>query len=229
MIVSSRLLFLVAMFFVFVVHSPLLSEAASPQILLSWEAVNSYVPADYPGKALPSPLSPVVVKVGVFEDGKKVDLSEYSIRWYLDEYSSSQGKGVTSFNIPPSLRTNKDSYNIRVELLDYDPGSVLVKSVSIPIVNPKIVISGGKNGKRLSFGANSLVAKPFYFNINQERQLRYSWTMGGASVREDSTGILKLDVRDNLKRGDKLEIGVVARSSDNELERAVAKNIYIVE
>jgi len=230
MTVSSRfLMVVVSIFIIFTTYNLISSKAASPQVLLSWEATSSYVPADYPGKALPSPLSPVIVKVGVFQDGKMVDLSSYTIRWFLDEYSSSQGKGVTSFTIPPALRTNKDSYKIRVELLDYDPRAVLSKAVSIPIISPKVVINGGKNAKYVSFGDNSFEAIPFYFNISQKTQLRYSWTAGNKFLGEGVSGVLKLIVKNNLKKGDKLEMTVVAKSSDNKLEQATAKNTYIIE
>jgi len=203
------------------------SQATPAEVFVSWKADNSFVPADYPGKALPSPLSSITVKVGAFRGGGRVDLSGVTIRWFVDNYAVKQGVGMTEHTIVPSLRTNQRTREIKVQLLELG-SQVLSKSVSIPIVTPEVVIKGGETGGALSRGLNLLSADPYYFSVDRVGDIFYRWVVAGSPTKGDRTGVLELTVAGDLSRGDRVDVGVTATSFNNEFDAAIDKKTYTI-
>src|SRR4051812_25715047 len=83
-----------AFIFFFSVAGQSNAQGQGPQFLLTWKALNSYVPASYNGKALPSHDSPVSVSLEIISGGKVANLKGVTINWYLDGGPLAGGVGL---------------------------------------------------------------------------------------------------------------------------------------
>ncbi|MBS3903531.1 MAG: hypothetical protein KGZ30_04140 [Anaplasmataceae bacterium] len=213
--------------FIFGLGGVHISLAAGPEVILSWKAKESFVPQGYLGKALPSPLSMVEVKAIAIEGGRLVDLSDYQIRWFLKNYRVAQGQGLTTFTVPAPLKNTDESHDLRVEIVDY-PGGAVTKSVSIPIVLPRVVLSGGSLDGSLSYGSYTVLARPYFFMAQALSDLDYQWTVDGVYRGQDSGGVLKLNVTGDKSRGGMVEVQVGVRSPNNPFDQAATRRTFVV-
>lgn len=202
-------------------------EAATPQLLLSWSPKESYIPDSYPGKALPSPLTPIQARVALIDGGRTIDLSSYLIRWSLDNYVTEQGQGLTFFEIKPSLRSNQEARRLGVEVVGY-PGGSLSKTLNVPIVFPKITLRGESSGGSLFPGRNKITAQPYFFGITRRSGLDYSWRVDGIYRGQDAGGVLNLTVAEGARSGSRVEVQVSAKSISNDFDQASVKQSFIV-
>jgi hypothetical protein len=151
--------------------------ASSPTFLVTWKAINSYVPSFYRGKALPSYGSKITASLELISNGKVIDISGQTIYWYLNEVLVGGGTGVqqvtfSPFGLPPN------SLTLNVELPQYN-GQYLTHSIQIPLVSPVSVIYAPYPNNTFSTNPITLNALPYFFNTASAADLSYSWSVNG--------------------------------------------------
>lgn len=181
-----------------------------PEFLITWKA-NSYVPPDYQGKILPIENSVITMALELIENGRIADLSRNEIRWSIgDEVQSAFGKKSFSFQIG---QFNRADQRIRVEILNYR-GRILEKFIEIPLAKPEVFIQ--------NLGNNAFEAKPYFFNVNNLKQLIFSWSVNGqnAAGTVENPQILQLKI--NGQPINPIEIKLRVSNLLNEIESASA-------
>lgn len=201
-----------------------ISHGQSPperEIILSWQALN-FFPANYKGKPLATPFSPVRVGVELIENGKFVDISQYSITWRLD--NAFLGKGInlkeTSFLVKKSPG---DSHFVHVSV--EKDGIKNESSIRIPVSPQTIVVDIPYPGHTIKADVeNPIRAIPYFFNVQSLNEISFYWQVnerkeGGGS---NNTLILKTGVpQTNDQRV--IEITASAQNNKNLLEFAKSK------
>jgi len=154
----------------------------SPLGFITWQT-NTSRPADYMGKALPTAASPVFASFTLLLNSQPVNLSTYTVYWYLNNSFLKGGRGLVqvAFTAP-----GEPSSDLRVELPDYGDGRFL-KNISLPVVDPEAVIEApfpqGTAIKSPAF----IFGRPFFFNAPPEG-LSFSWKVNGEEVSADQNG-----------------------------------------
>ncbi len=188
-------------------NSVITSITVAPQyVQLLWEAVESYVPAFYEGRALPAEGS--VVKVTALPDIGQAPAS-LSYAWYVnDEYlSSSSGAGKQSAFIP--LDTLSDSTSIKVRVRSA-LGGVAENTISLsphpvmPLVYGYDDILGTLMahafGNRIELtNAITLSLEPYYLSTKRglSSTAQYTWSLDGLPVTPQEQTILSLRPKEN--------------------------------
>lgn len=174
---------------------------APDDFILTWET-DSYVPADYPGKALPIKESKIKA---VLMPTKKLsynpDLLNY--RWFLDDeimgWASGQGKSSFSFTA-----TKESGYHlVEVQALGSDETIVFRRSLSIRLSRPQIMLHDAENGYSLqenylttSGKSIDFKAVPLFFHIGNISELAFQWRVDDINVpsEEKDADRLKLTI-----------------------------------
>lgn len=231
----SCLLFLVFVF-CFLWFLPVQSQTPQINITLTW-STNTYIPLDYPGKALPVKGS--VIEVAANIDSQEVNPQELNYRWFLNRHlqgeQSGQAKSVLGF---PVKWTSENEQSIRVEIRDKEENLLGSAYLDIGIVQPQVVIQPITNKGTLPLESSvssiikeyqisaeqetSFIAQPYFFNISSINELNFNWNLGGREASQISSDnphvfILKIgqliqSIKQNLK------IGV--ENKNNPLQRA---------
>ncbi|TSC89793.1 MAG: Uncharacterized protein G01um10143_283 [Parcubacteria group bacterium Gr01-1014_3] len=215
-------------FIVFILYSLFLIPNSStaqqaPELLLSWKAGNS-VPPDYAGKVLPVNGARVVAGVDLLENNRLVDLAPYTIRWYVNDELGQSGRGLRSFSfIADSLRGDA---TVQAVVVGYK-GNDVSKTITVPIVNPELVIDAPFPGNLISAGLNPIKTLLYFFNITGLDQINFTWTANGAATEENASNILDLDTR-GLSRGTSVKLEASAQNIRQALESASASTNLII-
>jgi len=227
---------LLAIVFCFLFFAPVQSQTSEINITLTW-STNTYIPLDYPGKALPVKGS--VIEVAANIDSQEVNPQELNYRWFLNKHlqteQSGQAKSVLGF---PVKWTSENEQSIRVEIRDKEENLLGSAYLDIGIVQPQVVIQPMTNKGTLPLESSvssiikeyqisaeqetSFIAQPYFFNISSINELNFNWNLGGREASQISSDnphvfILKIgqliqSIKQNLK------IGV--ENKNNPLQRA---------
>jgi hypothetical protein len=148
-------------------------------------STDSYVPYDYPGRALPSVDGFVDVTVALNLYQGKAENLQYS--WFVDKTFDEQQSGYGKKNFRFGIRKNaNEAHTVLVKIFNDDDSFYLEKSITIPIVSPEIIVyTSIKNPgfselakKTITIPTNKksyFVAKPFFFSIKKSTDLNYQW------------------------------------------------------
>src|SRR6266481_1567741 len=161
----------------FVGFGTLAAHGASPLVFISWKA-QSYVPANFQGKVLPTASSSFAASVEVIDNGKLADLSKQTIYWYADDefLGGSAGAQAITFSGPA---TSPNLLNLRVQVPGY-PGGTLIKTVEIPIMDPEVVIVSPYPAHVFSSSPATVAVRPYFFHANDLSGLTINWLLNGA-------------------------------------------------
>lgn len=163
-------------------------SVASFNVVLTWHT-DTFVPADYEGKAIPSVGSRVtVVATPEIRDEKPDDLL---YTWYIDAESEIRGAiGEQEFSF--NIRKNVNFVSVIVEVSTQSQSIMVREAINVPVIRPFLVIynSAEKENGGLPKGSIALkpsdktyfYAQPFYFHINSLDDLTYEWNFAGYSV-----------------------------------------------
>ncbi len=191
---------------------------------LLWEAVDSYVPPFYKGKALPS--SEALIKVVALPnirttDGVKLKPGDFTYNWthnYNSEAAQS-GYGKNYFTFRHSYLNDEEKVDMSLATIKggYQAGN----SVTLAIGAPKILFYendpqlGVRYAKAIGSGGNfsvgprgiSIDAEPYFFSPKNilSSDLDFDWTINNQevtrpaiknilSVRPESDGLAKIDL-----------------------------------
>jgi len=152
-------------------------------------STDSYVPYEYPGRALPAVDGFVTVTAILNVSGGNAANLQYS--WFIDnvfdEAQSGYGRTEFKFGI---RRDAQNTHTVLVKIFNDSNTFYYEKTATIPIVEPEILIySSIKNylfseeaKNLLSISNNkktSFIARPFFFSIEKASDLNYSWRISG--------------------------------------------------
>lgn len=205
----------------------------SPDFLVSWRAIN-YVPADYQGKILPSKSSQVEIAFDLIDKNKMVDLSKFSVNWFLNENLLAAGTGLKTTSFTANGNLNQ---RIRITVSGYAPND-LDYAFTIPGSNPEVIIDTKvplkviQNQNWLPFQNYNFEAKPFFFNINSPGDLKFNWRLNNQLVPGAPTdaGILNLNLQsEGTPKQTQLTVSVGASNAFNQLEFAGKLINFIVK
>ncbi|MBI5786959.1 MAG: hypothetical protein HY446_00185 [Candidatus Niyogibacteria bacterium] len=167
---------------------------------LLWQA-DTYAPAWYKGKKLPSPRSNITVSAfpQLTSAGKKISSRSLIFRWSLDdsfkESQSGAGKDIFRFTAGPAAGI---AHDVELEVSSVDGEIKARKKIAIGVVSPQIIayeedaLSGPKTGLGLKDSGESFIlageektfrAVPFFFSLSRgSGNFEYLWRLDGKPV-----------------------------------------------
>lgn len=201
-------------------HQSSVAGAQTPaQVILTWQA-NNFYPADYTGKALATPNTPVTVSVEVLHDGKLIDLSDGTFTWYVDEklLSRTQGLKEILFTVKKSV---EDSHFIRVTI--QSGNDLFESSIRIPVSKQIVVLESPYPNHLVRAGSQVVLqAMPYFFNMPSFQDLTFSWQINnGEQRRSGNDNQLVLNVgTPQTPNQDIIRITTLVQNKNNPLEFA---------
>ena len=203
----------------FLIFSPVQSQTPKIGITLTW-STDTYVPLNYPGKALPSRGN--IIEVAANIDSKGINPQELNYRWFLNDHAQREKSGLSrqTFNFPAKW-TSGNEYFIRIEIRNRSEELLGSASQVIKIVQPEIVLEA----KEYQIPANQeakFTAQPYFFNIKSPDELDYKWRLGGKTASQTgnkSPNIFILKVG-QIAQSVKQDLVVWAKNKNNPLQRA---------
>lgn len=196
-----------------------------------WKA-NTFLPYDYLGKALPSPLSSITLHA--IANAPNPEKLIYT--WLVDDISSNKdgpelaGRGKDTFRIT-AFQTPQFTHEIRVFVQD-DQGRRGSAILNIRTVSPETYFYVGYNDNynnlapdTLKFTAgreSSLMVRPFYFNTSKPANLEYDWRFDGKKEANSNSRpeILPLNVNPDLIPGSSANLRLELKN------KKAGENIY---
>lgn len=190
------------------------------QTIITWQA-NNFYPANYSGKPLATPATPISVSVEVAVDGKLIDLSRAEIIWYADNEVIGRGLGVKETTWS-GKKTKGDDYFVRVSIkLD---GRKFENSTRIPATKPLIVVeSSNPYGFVRTNSQNSLQIIPYFFNVASLEELNFSWRINQKQVGGNDNQLIIKTSEPQTSNQSVVEVNASAQNRRNLLETASAK------
>lgn len=189
------------------------------QVILTWQA-NNFYPADYAGKALATPNTPVTISAEILRDGKLIDLSKGTFTWYVDEKLLSRAQGLKEilFTVKKSVG---DSHFIRVTIKSGN--DLFESSVRIPISRQTVVLESPYPNHLVRAGSQAVLqAMPYFFNIPSLQDLTFSWQINNDKQKgsgSDNQLILNIGTPQTPNQ-DVIRITTLVRNKNNPLEFA---------
>jgi len=198
-----------------------------------WSA-DSYVPCDYPGRALAPEGGFVDVEVIMELSGGRSENLKYS--WFVDNNfeESKSGYGKTSFR-SGIRRMSGNSHTILVKIFNESRSFYLEESITIPVVNPEIVIYPSPKNQNFSQHAKKNIstpnnkellffARPFFFSIKKLSDLSYRWDFSDQKAVTSSgysANILRIIVPKKESSGPvNKSLSIVVSNNLNSIQRA---------
>lgn len=190
------------------------AQSAEPQMVVTWKAYGSYIPARYTDKALPNQESQMTASLELLVNGRPVDLSYQTIYWYLNDTLISSGVGNQSVIFSP-FGTAPSFLTLEAELPSYD-GTTLVHDVQIPLVQPKAVIEAPHPSGQSSANPITLQGVPYFFYVSDPGELSYSWSVNDQTPAvAENPQMLQISLDSSTPSGSSLNIGLtITNSSD---------------
>lgn len=169
------------------------AQSPAPQIDLVWQA-ETYTPASYEGRALPTTGSEVVVTGLAYGADGRVN-NNYDWRWEKDGYqihsASGLGKNVLRFR----TGNPRTAHQIKVALHDSAGKRLAETSTTILVSEPRVMFyqeeAWGVDYSRALVGTlrlaqaeTKILAEPFYFSRSAvaNRGLGYDWRLNSESL-----------------------------------------------
>lgn len=156
----------------------------APQVLLTWQA-NNFYPADYQGRALATPGTPISVSAEVLRNNKFLDASKANFTWLLDEKLLTSGVGLKEvvFNVN---KAPGDSHFVRVSInLNNE---VFENAIRVPVAKPTLVLDAPYPNALVKAGSKAAIeAVPYFFNISSLQKLIFSWQIGNNDPQDSGS------------------------------------------
>ena len=148
----------------------------------------------------------------LINSGKIANLSAKEVRWLINGDELKSGIGLKNI----SFVTNgfRGDQEVEITIMDYN-GVNLEKLVTIPVVRPEAVITGGPG---------IFKALPYFFNVQNTNQLKFVWSANGVTATglvNDPTK-LSLDTS-GLPTGSDIAVGVTVQNISKPTELASQK------
>ncbi|MBI5147573.1 MAG: hypothetical protein HZA37_00250 [Parcubacteria group bacterium] len=204
--------------------SPLFSPAAvkaqtAPSVIAAWKA-DSYAPANFSGKILPSKSSVVTASVEILDNGRFVNLSGTEIRWLLDNGDIVSGAGKKTFQFRVGKEA-EDAHELKITVLYR--GAELIGFLTIPVTAPEAVIDFRGYRYQIRQGESRFRVLPYFFNITEpKKDLKFVWSSGDQTAEgtDENPDELVYGISSDTPIGDTINIRVLAQNIRKELEFA---------
>lgn len=164
------------------------AQDISGDFILTWSA-DSYVPAAYQGKALPTRLSKVRV-VALPTKKLAYDPEKLYYRWLLDNEiaGKSGGQGKSAFNFLVT-HWGGNAHEIESQILDENENMLARNFISIPVVEAQTLLlqpaSDYAAQDKITAGTGqqlNLFASPLFFHIKNLAELNFEWNFDGQTL-----------------------------------------------
>ena len=219
-VVSAALCFLI---FLLVFSKPARAQQTQPQFLLSWRATNSYVPSFYRGKILPGSRSQITASFELISSGGIVNVKSQPIYWYLDDTLIGGGAGVQQITFSP-FGTAPEMETLRVELPNYSSG-YLLHQITIPVINPEMVIDAPYPGGQFSETNATATALAYFFNT-PTTNLAFVWSVNGQSGSSaENPDIAQINLPAETPSGSTIAISLQTRNPQNGQSASASENL----
>lgn len=202
----------------------------APEFMATWRA-ESFVPADFKGKALPTKKTRVEVVFNLIDNKKIAELRNVEVRWYVDNKLQQRGNGMQSFMfVVPDIAA--DENEIRIEIPDYK-GVSIEKTIAIPITSPHLVIKSPYLGNEIKRGEITLTALPYFFNAQNIGELALRWIVNGEEAQQTeeaitSPNVLSMIIPEEIPLGGTIDVRTTAKNSTRDTEIAGRSILFTV-
>ncbi len=210
------------------------SAQTQPQFMISWKAYN-YAPSWYQGKNFLIYSTPVEIAFELLENDKIVNLSNYEIRWYINNSLFIKGQGIQTILFSPKNQAG-NNIEVWISIVNYNSingtctscgGKDLNKIIYIPVKNPEVIIdSPYLTGTVKIGGAYKIKALPFFFNVNSLKNLSFDWLVNNQTVFSgdgQSPDVLNLNVSTSTPSGLQIDVNVAVSNVLDTIESAAKK------
>lgn len=203
----------------------LAEEISSPKndfpVDILWKT-NTFVPAGYPGKALPISGSPItVIAVTPTQNPNELDYA-----WIVEDASSSiqgpeaQGVSEQIFTLNAEGKIPNFTHSIKVIITNLKTGAAATAGITILVKKPEVHLYSSDfwpqriNSQLTGLPATTLtvVARPFYFPADNLEDLVFIWQFDESQATSDAEpNILKLNISSQMPLGIERLISVTVK------------------
>jgi hypothetical protein len=199
------------------------AQPSLPQFLVTWRALNSFVPPLYVGKVLPGARSRITASLELVSNGKLVNLKSQTIYWYLNDNLLGGGAGMQRITFSPYDGT-AGTLVLRIELPDFG-GKLLMHEVTIPVVRPVAVIYAPYPNDQFSGSQATVKALPYFFNASSSA-LAFEWSVNGVSVEsKEGPDILHVNLPGDTPSNSKVNISLTMQNPGDSTMAIASKNL----
>lgn len=188
-------------------------------VALVWHT-NTFVPAEYEGKALPS-VGSRITAFALPEFGNE-DPGDLLYTWYVD--AESQVRGVAGEQEFSFVVTKNASFiSLIVEVSNQAQSLSSRQGITIPVMRPSVVLAPSAALYTVPGAKTAVRALPFHFHITTLNELSFIWSFSGTSVRgvPPDPNLLTISVPENSSRGSSfLSVEASNQSAPGEIARA---------
>ena len=154
---------------------PISTAPGNSDLILSWRS-NGFAPAGYEGRVAAAGGGTVLLTAEALIDGRPTSLSQYDVRWYVNDELFTSGPGLQAVTVPVP-QYHQDSMDVRVEIFGAS-FTANEGSISVPLTDPVAVIEA-RTGRSLRSGKNIFEAAAYSYNVSNPDDLLYNWTVNG--------------------------------------------------
>ncbi len=195
----------------------------APQMIITWVAKQDSSPASFVGKILPTQNSIVTASLEFFVEGRPASLSQQKTYWYVNDGLVASGIGIkrVSFLAPAA----GSIIDLRVQLPNYN-GSLLTKTIQIPVAAPLAVIDAPYPDKEVSGRTIALKGIPYFFSAKSSA-LNFRWTVNGSAPENtENPSELNVNLNPDALAGSNVNISLTISNPANPGESA-SQNITL--
>lgn len=219
--------------------TPTVNNAAKKiDFLADWSA-QTFVPADYQGKPLPTFQSIVALSATpIVANGQKVNEGSYTFNWIVDNsIAVSPTDGSAKFKVSEGAGSE---HEVQLRVFDADRNIIAEYFFSIPVSKSDIIVyktngEGSLDNISGTIFVNAgselnLVAKPYFFNnISDEASLDYIWKLNDKVIKHNiiDPNKVSIDFPSEILSGTQYDLKLEAENP-NDLYQSIEKN-YIIK
>lgn len=161
------------------------------RVILTWRA-NNFYPANYQGKALATPNTPITISAELTRNNKLLDLAQANFIWYVDEKFLTSGRAIKEILFPVK-KLNGDDYFVRVKI-DLG-GEQFETAIHIPVSGQGLIIESPHPRQLVKTDAKiGLEAIPYFFNVPSIKDLIFSWQVNDKDLVGGSDNKITINI-----------------------------------
>lgn len=193
------------------------AQQQAPELFITWKAA-TYAPPNFAGKVLPVAGSLIVASFEVIDQGVPANLSRQTVYWYINGNFFKGGEGIQSLRF--GAPAGGGDIDLRVQLPNYK-NNFLVKTVTIPVVEPEAVIESPFPDGKISNPSIQLKGVPYFFNTKTLADLSFSWQVNGQAPKgTENPDSLNVNLGPTTPQGFALGIGLLIQNPARTIEQA---------
>ncbi len=195
------------------------AQTSQPRFLITWKT-NSFAPAGFNGKTLPTANSIITASFELIDGGKPADLSRQTIYWYLNDNLLQSDSGIQNvLFLAPDIAGG--ALDLRIQLPNYR-GNTLLKTIEIPVARPEAVIEAPFPNGEFYNSSIHLKARPYFFNAERSQGLTFSWKVNGDSPQSsEEPEVLNVVLNKDAPNGALVTIDLAIQNPANIFEGAL--------